>query len=182
MRRGCIDATARGLTLGERKCRRGSPPRMTLGLILYRAFVAYYRKMAEKRNRGGAGPVLAEVCKHEGSQSACRPRGRYTKHNDKTSRKMCANTSHVLTAGKMHRLHPHQCTRTCTVACNSHAASCPLIPLLCVHQSDALFRALQLIYMGVSIAASAWVMRWLISAFDPEKENKNRVSPITICL
>ena len=35
---------------------------MTLGLVLYRAFVAYYRKMVEKRNRGGAGPVLAEVC------------------------------------------------------------------------------------------------------------------------
>ena len=95
-------------------------------------------------------------------------------------RERCVQTSHVLTAGKMHRLHPHQCTWTCIVACNSHAASCPLIPLLCVHQSDALFRALQLIYMGVSIAASAWVMRWLISAIDPEKENKKRVSPITI--
>ena len=37
---------------------------------------------------------------------------------------------------------------------------------------------LQLIYMGVSIAASAWVMRWLISAIDPEKENKKRVGLI----
>ena len=35
---------------------------MTIGLILYKAFVAYYRKMAEKRKGGGAGPVVAEVC------------------------------------------------------------------------------------------------------------------------
>jgi len=35
---------------------------------------------------------------------------------------------------------------------------------------------LQLLYMGASIAASAWVMRWLIGALDPEKENKKRVS------
>ena len=34
----------------------------------------------------------------------------------------------------------------------------------------------QLLYMGASIAASAWVMKWLIGALDPEKENKKRVS------
>ncbi|CAL5228726.1 g11911 [Coccomyxa viridis] len=36
----------------------------------------------------------------------------------------------------------------------------------------------ELIYMGVSIAASAWVMRWLISAIDPEKENKKRAQQL----
>lgn len=35
---------------------------------------------------------------------------------------------------------------------------------------------LQLLYMGVSLGVSAWLMKWLISAMDPEKENKKRVS------
>ena len=34
---------------------------------------------------------------------------------------------------------------------------------------------LQLLYMGVSLGVSAWLMKWLISAMDPEKENKKRV-------
>ena len=52
--------------------------------------------------------------------------------------------------------------------------------LLCCgsFQLSLSFSVLQLIYMGVSLAASAWVMKWLISALDPEKENKKRVCPI----
>ena len=38
----------------------------------------------------------------------------------------------------------------------------------------------QLLYMGASIAASAWVMKWLIGALDPEKENKKRVSAVQL--
>ena len=35
---------------------------MSLVVFLWKFLVAYYRKMVEKRARGGATPVLVEVC------------------------------------------------------------------------------------------------------------------------
>ena len=35
--------------------------------------------------------------------------------------------------------------------------------------------ALQLLFMGISLGASAWLMKWLVSALDPEKDQKKRV-------
>ena len=34
---------------------------------------------------------------------------------------------------------------------------------------------LQLLFMGISLGASAWLMKWLVSALDPEKDQKKRV-------
>lgn len=39
----------------------------------------------------------------------------------------------------------------------------------------ASFVALQLLFMGISLGASAWLMKWLVSALDPEKDQKKRV-------